>query len=160
MDLVKSSLEDPSIRQLFEREWLADEIVVSIESMMKEKGITRAELAKRLKCKPPNVTQLLRKGTNLKLGSMVDLALAMDCRFLAPQLVSISVPDQPPWYLSPGTAGAPVPQMIALQSPSSEGGCFFAEFHGLASQESTRSVYQVLSSDAELCAGFPALPAS
>jgi len=104
-DLVGSSLEDPEIRAHFEREWLADEIIAALEQRMKELGISRAELARKLKCTPANVTKLFRRGTNLTLSSIVDLALAIDHRFLPPQLEPISA--TPPWIADETTVLAP-----------------------------------------------------
>lgn len=89
-------MEDPAYRREFEKEWLAEEILTQIDDRMKEEAISKTELARRMGCKPPNVSQLLRKGTNLTLGKMVDLALALGCRFTAPKLQEVTT--RPPWF--------------------------------------------------------------
>lgn len=95
VDFLRGAMSDPEVRSHFEREWLADEIIAGLQQKMDELGVTRAELAKRLGCSGANVTKLFRRGTNLTLGSMVDLALALEHRFLAPELVPIDA--DVPW---------------------------------------------------------------
>lgn len=61
--------------------------------IMDEKGISRAELARRIGKSPAYVTQILRGDTNFTIGTMVRLAQALGCRLrlhLAPT-PSISV---------------------------------------------------------------------
>ncbi len=72
------------MRREMEYEWFVDEVIVKIEQAMDKKAVSRTELAKRLDCSPANVTQLLRQGSNLTLKSLVDIALALEHRFLAP----------------------------------------------------------------------------
>lgn len=116
-DMFSESMADPEIRKLFEKEWLADEIVVQLERKMEELGLTRKDLAERLGCRPPNVTQLLRKGTNLTLGKMVDLALALDHRFLAPVLVPVS--EAPPWECIEVTVQPAIPHTWKAEAADS-----------------------------------------
>jgi hypothetical protein len=94
-DLVTKSLDDPRVRYELEHEWFVDEIIVQIEQKMKELGVSRTELASRLKCSPANVTQLLGS-SNLTLRTVMDLALALEHRFVAPELVPLST-TAPPW---------------------------------------------------------------
>lgn len=94
-DFVTEVLEDPSVRHEMEHEWFFDKIVVQIEQKMAELHISRKDLADRLGCSPPNVTQLLREGSNLTIRKLMDIALAIDHRFLPPELVALSGP--PPW---------------------------------------------------------------
>lgn len=95
-DLFTSSMEDRAVRAAFEREWLADEIVVALEQKMREMNVNRSELARRLECSPANVTKLFRRSTNLTLGSLVDVALALNHRFRAPELEPLEAPA--PWF--------------------------------------------------------------
>jgi len=94
-DFVSRALEDPAMRREMEYEWFVDEIIVRIERVMDKKDISRTELANKLKCTPANVTQLLRHGSNLTLKSLVDIALALDHRFIAPNLVPVT--EAAPW---------------------------------------------------------------
>src|SRR4051812_15421577 len=94
-DQFTTAMKDPEVRAHFEREWFVDEILSALESKMRELNISRSQLARRLKCSPPNVTKLLRRGTNLTVGTVIDLALALDHRFLAPELEPLS--HEPPW---------------------------------------------------------------
>ncbi len=97
-DLFTTSMEDSEVRRHFEREWFVDEVLSSLESVMRSQGISRSELARRLKCSGANVTKLFRRGTNLTVGSMVDLALAVGHRIRAPELEPLTT--QPPWLES------------------------------------------------------------
>jgi transcriptional regulator with XRE-family HTH domain len=97
-DLVAQSLEDPKTRREMEYEWFVDETIVKIERVMEEMGISRTELATKLQCSPANVTQLLRHGSNLTLKTLMDLALALEHRFLSPEIVPASA--LAPWESS------------------------------------------------------------
>lgn len=46
---------------------------------MDAEGVSRAELARRIKCSPAYVTKILRGTTNFTLDSMVRVALALGC---------------------------------------------------------------------------------
>lgn len=94
-DLVTRALEDPQTRIEMEYEWFVDDVIVKIEQAMDKQKVSRAELAKRLNCSPANVTRLLRHGSNLTLKSLVDIALALEHRFKAPQLVPLT--ESAPW---------------------------------------------------------------
>lgn len=94
-DLVSLALEDPQTHKEMEYEWFVDETIVKIEQVMEEKGVSRTELATRLQCSQANVTQLLRHGSNLTLKKLMDLALALEHRFLSPSLVPLS--NAAPW---------------------------------------------------------------
>lgn len=103
--LTEELHDDPELRNQTEREWFIDGAIIQIEQAMKNKGITRKQLADRLECSAPNVTQLLRHGSNLTLGTLMDIALALEHRFLTPEMVSLSV--RAPWECS-GSDGASV----------------------------------------------------
>jgi hypothetical protein len=88
--LMAEAMDDPAVRRDMEYEWFADGIIVQIEKKMEEMNILRQELAAKMGCTPANVTRLLRKGSNLTLRSIIDLALALDHRFLEPKLVPLA----------------------------------------------------------------------
>lgn len=94
-DLVTRALEDPQTRTEIEYDWFVDDVIVKIERTMDKQHVSRAELAKRLNCSPANVTRLLRHGSNLTLKSLVDIALALEHRFIAPELVPLT--ERAPW---------------------------------------------------------------
>jgi transcriptional regulator with XRE-family HTH domain len=56
----------------------AAEFSADIARLMAEKGVNRAELARRLGTTRPHVTQLLRGDAKLQLLTMVKVALALD----------------------------------------------------------------------------------
>lgn len=93
--LTDEIADDPELRREVECEWFSDGTIIQIEQKMEALGLSRKELASRLKCSPANVTQLLRRGSNLTLETLMDIALAMDHRFLPPNLVPLS--SIPPW---------------------------------------------------------------
>jgi len=57
---------------------------------MEENGVSRAELARRISKSPAYVTQILRGNANFTIGTMVRLAMALNCR-----LELHLVPSQP-----------------------------------------------------------------
>jgi transcriptional regulator with XRE-family HTH domain len=56
----------------------ATEFAEEIAHRMKRRGVSRAELARRLGTTRANVTKLLRGDANLKLNTMVKIALALE----------------------------------------------------------------------------------
>jgi transcriptional regulator with XRE-family HTH domain len=94
-DLIAESLENDEVRRAVEYEWFADETILQIEQKMDDLSMSRADLAARLKCSPANVSQLLRRGSNLTLKTLMELALAMGHRFRSPTLESLSATA--PW---------------------------------------------------------------
>ena len=88
--LTDEIADDPELRREVECEWFSDGTIIQIEQKMEALGLSRKELASRLKCSPANVTQLLRRGSNLTLETLMDIALAMHHRFLPPSLVPLS----------------------------------------------------------------------
>jgi transcriptional regulator with XRE-family HTH domain len=54
------------------------EFTEAVVTRMEELGVSKSNLAEKLKCKPSYVTKFLRGGTNFTLESMVKIALALD----------------------------------------------------------------------------------
>lgn len=67
------------------------ETIASIERLMREKGVTRSELAARMKVSPARVTQMLGTNTNLTLST---IALVYHCLGEKPMLTLL--PNQRP----------------------------------------------------------------
>jgi len=81
--------EERTFRQLFEAAeehpeyWRQDAILDFAEDLyrlMEEKGISRAELARRIGKSPAYVTQVLRAESNFTIGTMTTLGMALDHR--------------------------------------------------------------------------------
>ncbi len=74
--------------------WLAgtvQEFTEEVFGLMKQKGVTRSELARRLGTSPAYVTKILRGNANFTLATMVRLARALDaelCVQLTPSEVA------------------------------------------------------------------------
>jgi len=122
---MAEAMDDPAVRRDMEYEWFADGIIVQIEKKMEEMNILRQELAAKMGCTPANVTRLLRKGSNLTLRSVIDLALALDHRFLEPKLVPLA---GDPWDATCARMNLPPPLLPVYRvprpakAPSTEGG--------------------------------------
>lgn len=77
-DWLASNLEDWEFRRLYHRELVAESFITTIECVMEERGVTKAELAKRMECSAANVSRAMRKTTNMTIATMVDMALSLD----------------------------------------------------------------------------------
>jgi antitoxin component HigA of HigAB toxin-antitoxin module len=53
-----------------------------VEKAMREQNISRSELARRMGCKPSNVTQMLNSDRNLTIGTMVTIAFHLNAKFV------------------------------------------------------------------------------
>lgn len=60
--------------RLLAREDFIEDFLSAVEDAMAQQRVTRAELARRMKCAPANVTQLFRRTRNLTAATMVDIA--------------------------------------------------------------------------------------
>src|SRR5438874_10283574 len=70
--LVQQYVEDPAHMRLFQQERAIYEVTELLESLMREMGITRAELAKRLGKSRGWVTQLLDEEANKTIRTVAD----------------------------------------------------------------------------------------
>jgi len=59
------------------------EFTEEMTTIMKEKGISRSELARKIGTSPAYITKILRGSTNFTLESMVKVARALDCEYHA-----------------------------------------------------------------------------
>jgi ribosome-binding protein aMBF1 (putative translation factor) len=71
---LEDKKDDPEFLRLCAREEFIEDFLTRIENEMKRMGVSRAELARRMKCKPSNVTQMFRRTRNLTVATMVDVA--------------------------------------------------------------------------------------
>jgi DNA-binding phage protein len=73
-DAIASS---PELMREFQKERLATEVAELISRLMREKKMTRAELAARLGKSRPFVTKLLRNGSNMQVRTLADVFYAL-----------------------------------------------------------------------------------
>ena len=81
---------------------LITQLTNEINWHMRERGLTRADLAARMGVSPGRVSQILGGGENLTLRTLAALATALDARF-GIELTSLKAEDT---YTSRGTADA------------------------------------------------------
>ncbi len=77
---LQELMSDHEGRRLYFREDLIFEVSEAICRTMQEKGVSRAELAKRLNVSKSNITQLLSGNHNMRLTSVADLLYALDMK--------------------------------------------------------------------------------
>jgi transcriptional regulator with XRE-family HTH domain len=84
---------------------LVTQLTNEINWLMRERGLTRADLAARMGVSPGRVSQILGGGENLTLRTLAALSTALDARF-GIELNSLKVEDA---YTSPAAEAAPAP---------------------------------------------------
>jgi transcriptional regulator with XRE-family HTH domain len=78
---------------------LVTQLMNEINWHMRERGLTRADLASRMGVSPGRISQVLSGGENLTLRTLASLATALDARFemdLRPQEAGNAGVDAPP----------------------------------------------------------------
>ncbi|MHB8156137.1 MAG: helix-turn-helix domain-containing protein [Desulfocucumaceae bacterium] len=61
-------------------ELLKIEVTEAIYNLMEAKGVNKAELARKLGCKPPYITKLLRGTANITLDSLARIAFMLGAK--------------------------------------------------------------------------------
>jgi hypothetical protein len=79
-DWLDKQLKDPEFQRHLAREDLIEDFLIAVEGEMLKMNVSRAELARRMGCTAPNVTQLFRRTKNLTAASMVDITHHLDLR--------------------------------------------------------------------------------
>lgn len=77
---LESKLQDQEFQRLLAREDFVEDFLSEVHRVMTEKKVTRAELARRMNCRPANITQLFRRTRNLTAAMMVDIAFHLGVR--------------------------------------------------------------------------------
>ena len=77
---LATNMEDPEFQRLLEREEIIEDFLNHVDEEMENRGISRAELARRMGCKPANITQIMRRTRNLTVATMVDIAFFLDLK--------------------------------------------------------------------------------
>lgn len=71
---------DRENQRLFEREALTLDASELVIGLMKEQGVTRAQMAEMLGTSRPHISQLLKGSRNMTLGTLADLSTALGQR--------------------------------------------------------------------------------
>ena len=79
---LEKNKKNPEFSRYLAREDFIEDFLSAVEKMMAKKRITRSELAKKLGCKPPNITQIMKRTRNLTASTMVDIAFHLGYRLL------------------------------------------------------------------------------
>ncbi len=66
--------------QSLEKDYFIDLVTADIYRVMKERGITKADLARIMRTSPANITQILNGTRNFTLGKLVDIASALGAK--------------------------------------------------------------------------------
>lgn len=66
--------DDPEFQRLLAREDFIEDFLSEVERLMTEKGMTREDLARLMRCSTSNISQLFRRSRDLTASTMVDLA--------------------------------------------------------------------------------------
>jgi transcriptional regulator with XRE-family HTH domain len=74
---LDAKLDDPEVRRALAREEFIEGFLMAVEQDMRRQGISRSELARRLGCRPANITQIMSRTRNLTAATMVEIALAL-----------------------------------------------------------------------------------
>jgi len=77
-ETIKSLMDDIHARESYWIEQAMQNFTSQLCCLMKERGVTKAELARRLGKSPAYVTKILRGNTNFTINSMVQLARAVE----------------------------------------------------------------------------------
>lgn len=72
--------ESDDSRRFYERERLAVWTMDMLAELMEQKGISRADVARKIGCSRSNVTQFFSGSKNPSLATVADLAWALGCR--------------------------------------------------------------------------------
>ena len=92
---LKTTNQETRIDQ---QEWLILQVTLHIEKLMEDKGVSKAELARRLGVNRAYITQLLDGQTNMTLKKISDVMLALDSSLVvntAPRGFQTTLPVQP-----------------------------------------------------------------
>ena len=115
------NLRDPEFERLYERELVADDFVAQLEDAMDGIGMRPADLARKLNRKPSAISRSLRTSTNMTLGTMVDMGLAVGKRIhLSFVDARPSTSEQPVLKLISSSAGCKPKKWDSSQQPSED----------------------------------------
>lgn len=70
----------PEFQQAMAREHLIEDFLSDVEAVMRDRRVTRTELARRMGCSRANISQLFRRTANLTAASMADITFHLGLR--------------------------------------------------------------------------------
>ena len=116
----ETKLDNPEFRKLFAIEGLAMEAAELLSSLMEEREISKASLARRMGRSRAWITQLLSGKTNMTVKTLAEIAYALDAELeLRVAGRSASRQDQPAHKYIVHTASEAVPAWVSSE-PSSQ----------------------------------------
>lgn len=77
---LETKADDTEFLRHLAHEDFIEDFLSYVEEFMEKTNVTRAELARRMVCKPSNVTQLFQRTRNLTSSTMVDIAFHLKLR--------------------------------------------------------------------------------
>ncbi len=77
---LEDKTDDPEFQRLYAREDFIEEFLHRVEEEMASQRVSRTELARRLECRPGNITRIFHKTSNLTAATMVDVAFCLNLR--------------------------------------------------------------------------------
>lgn len=91
-DWLAEKLKSESFRKLLAQEEFIESFLDDVDFIMKKKKISRTRLAKKMGCKPSDITQIMRRTRKLTAEMMVDIAYNLGA-FLQLNLVPLEFHD-------------------------------------------------------------------
>lgn len=82
---IRQDLEELKEDPEFLTQGLLLEVNETVCELMEDQGVSRAELARRLKWPRSAVTKMLRGNHNISIGRLMKVALVLGCKLTAPQ---------------------------------------------------------------------------
>ncbi len=96
MSFIDDLIKTPEGRKLYEREGLIFRVTEMISTAMEQRGVKKADLARRLGTNKSHITQLLNGHQNMTLAKVADVMLALGYRLeIAANEVEESEQPQP-----------------------------------------------------------------
>ena len=78
MTLIERLTSTPDDKRLFEQERVIFEVTELISTLMEEHGVSKADLARKMKTSKANITQMLDGRRNMTLRTLVDVVFQFD----------------------------------------------------------------------------------
>ncbi len=86
---IRQDLEELKEDPEFLTQGLLLEVNETVCELMEDQGVSRAELARRLKWPRSAVTKMLRGNHNISIGRLMKVALALGCTLTAPRFMPL-----------------------------------------------------------------------
>lgn len=73
-DCCFMDMGDPEFARIYARESIVENFLNDVDRFMQDRGISRAELARRVGCDPATVTRIMQRTQKLTVAKMSDIA--------------------------------------------------------------------------------------